>query len=137
MQEIDHLGWSLAGGEQAEPGAGAIVEALLQECRYVGEELGAAIRRDGDRLELVAAYQAEHRQYAGEQLLHLPGDSTECGGTAATIGHGLHADASLGLEQLGGEVRPAAGAVGAVVERAGSRLGVSDELRQRVDWQRW
>src|SRR3954470_9941340 len=126
MQEIDHLGWSFRGCEQAEPGAGTIVETLFKECRHVGEELGASIRRNRDRLELVAADEAEHRQHAGEQRLHLSGDGTERGRTTTAIRYGLHPYAGLGLEQLGGQMRPAAGAVGAVVERAGPRFGVSD-----------
>ena len=73
----------------------------------------------------------------GEEDLHLPAEQIGQRGRHAAIGHVHHVDAGHHLEQFGGDVGDPADAARTVGELARIRLGIGDELGNRLGRNRW
>ena len=125
-----------AGASKPEPGTGAEVEAALDEGRHLRQQRRTPVGRERDRLELAAANHAQHRRDAAESICTLLPMTPTTAGRAAGIGHVHDFRPGQRLEQLGGEVRARARAIGGVVQLARTRLEIRHQLRHGIDRQR-
>ena len=78
----------------------------------------------------------QHHRHVEDAHLHLAAEQVVDRGRRALVGHVHDLDARLDLQQLARKVRDAAGAGRAVVDLAGIRFRMRDQLGQRVHGQR-
>ncbi len=98
-----------AGAKRAGPLVGdGVGEALLDEGRNIRENVGALLRRGGERLELAGLDLGDDGRDVAEQTVELPAEQVGHRLRCAAIGHRLELDAGRGLVELEPEMRDGA-----------------------------
>ena len=132
MKQLDDVLRRAGGHEHAVPGFRLVAaNAGFRDRRQIRQE-GRSLRRgDGEAAQLAGLDLEDARRRGREPDRGLARDQRDDGRAAAFVRDVQHLDAGVVLEELGRELRDAAGARGGMGELAGTRFPERDELLHR------